>query len=474
MTSPFKLLESYGAGDKNIFFGRDGEIYALYNLLQQTQLALVYGASGTGKTSLINAGLPRVFKIADWFKISIRRRDNLNQSLCAAVGNHLDGKPSVEELPAAVRRIFEERWIPVYLVFDQFEEIFTLGNEGERSLFFNTLKEILRENSAVKIMLSMREEYIGHLYDYEYILPILFEKRFRVEAMKDDTIVTVVSRTCRVHGIQLEKGDETAKAIMRQLKVGKQAVHLPYLQIYLHSLYGKSAVKYGKAKFTGEIIADEENTLNKVLNRFIGGKIAEAQAHLQALHPGISDHFAESLLDDFATDAGTKKALRVHELEKKHRQPHALIREALQYFDENAKLLRADEDDVERYEPVHDVVAAQIHERRSQEDKEFNAFAGKLESDYERWERDNRAAGRLLPKLDLSKVEIFRKRLEQKEDWHKWSVLVEKSRRHHLKWKWFQRVGVILLIGISIAAGVGFLNADRERKKAEEATAEAK
>ena len=53
--SPFKLFEPYSSNDKNIFFGRDAEIYALYSLLQQTRLVLIYGASGTGKTSLIQA-----------------------------------------------------------------------------------------------------------------------------------------------------------------------------------------------------------------------------------------------------------------------------------------------------------------------------------------------------------------------------------------------------------------------------------
>lgn len=78
--SPFKLFEPYSSNDKNIFFGRDAEIYALYSLLQQTRLVVIYGASGTGKTSLINAGLPKVFKTTDWYRVSIRRKDNINET----------------------------------------------------------------------------------------------------------------------------------------------------------------------------------------------------------------------------------------------------------------------------------------------------------------------------------------------------------------------------------------------------------
>lgn len=448
--SPFKLLESYGAGDKNIFFGRDSEIYALYNLLQQTQLALVYGASGTGKTSLINAGLPKVFKIADWFKISVRRRDNINDSLCAAVGSYLDAKPTVEELPDAVRHVFEKRWIPVYLVFDQFEELFTLSqDEGERTLFFSTLKAIMEQNTAVKIVLSMREEYIGHLYDYEHILSILFEKRFRVEAMKDDTICTVISRTCRVHGIQLEDGDSTAKVIQRRLKTGKQSVHLPYLQIYLHSLYGRAVEMHSKARFTEDLIKHDDYTLEKVLNRFIGGKISDAQALLKEKYPHIPSNFAEALLDDFATDSGTKRALRAQELVTKHKQTSEVVRLALQYFDENAKLLRADEDEVERYEPVHDVVASQIHERRTKEDKEFNKFVRDIETDYERWLTDKT----LLQESTLNKVEVYRERLKGREEYkERWEVLVETSKKHHDDVRWWKKVRNIVLVVITVIA----------------------
>lgn len=479
--SPFKLLEAYGAGDKDIFFGRDSEVYALYNLLQQTQLALVYGASGTGKTSLINAGLPRVFKMADWFKVAVRRRDNINDALCAAIGSYLGTKPTPSELPDAVRQVFERRWIPVYLVFDQFEELFTLGqDEEERLLFFRTLRDILAQNTAVKVVLTMREEYIGHLYDYEHILPNLFDKRFRVEAMKDDTICTVISRTCRVHGISLENGDDTARAILRRLKTGKQAVQLPYLQIYLHALYLKADETMPRVRFTDALVGLEEHSLERVLNRFIGGKMAEAQAYLQEKHPGIPASLAEAILDDFATEAGTKRALRVQDLMAKHSQPAQVIQDALRYFDEKARLLRADEDDVSRYEPVHDVVARQIHELRSAEDKEYKAFLRELETAHARWLQDGKPTERLLPEIDLLRVEGYAARLAQRQEYQMgWADFVAQSRGHIAAVKRRKRVLNMVLVVVTVlavlAAGVAVVfwqDANRQKQDLAEANIE--
>ncbi|NUO01998.1 MAG: ATP-binding protein, partial [Saprospiraceae bacterium] len=419
--SPFKLFEPYGPGDKDIFFGRDAEIFALYHLLQQTRIALIYGASGTGKTSLINAGLPKVFKLTDWFRVFIRRRDNINDSLRGELNRLRGHNEPITDLPQVIHEIFETRWIPIYLVFDQFEEIFTLGTSEERKVFFRDLQQLMTVNLPCKIILSMREEYIGHLYDYEPQVPALFQKRFRVESMQDNTVQEVIAQMCFVNGIELEHPEiaeadtdqsaSTAARILEQLKEGKQAAHLPYLQIYLHYLYEHAISTLGKARFTQSSI-QAVGKLGNVLKRFIETKLAEAQTFLHAQH--APEDFAQRLLDEFATDEGTKQSRKRGELGIILDVPPGLVQVALGYFSDTAKLLRADEDEVDRYEPVHDVVAKQIHELRTAEDKEFKAFTRHLQLSCDRWLAEQRPTDRLLPERDLSRADIYRERLERR------------------------------------------------------------
>ena len=78
---PFKFLDSYTAEDKDIFFGRDEEIDQLYQMIYQSDILLLYGASGTGKTSLIQCGLASKFQKHDWLEVFVRRHKNLNESL---------------------------------------------------------------------------------------------------------------------------------------------------------------------------------------------------------------------------------------------------------------------------------------------------------------------------------------------------------------------------------------------------------
>ena len=83
--SPFKFLDAYSKNDGDIFFGRDAEIEQLYQSVNKNRIVLVYGQSGTGKTSLVQCGLANRFAVTDWFNVYIRRNENINQSLTKSV-----------------------------------------------------------------------------------------------------------------------------------------------------------------------------------------------------------------------------------------------------------------------------------------------------------------------------------------------------------------------------------------------------
>jgi cell division protein FtsL len=463
MESPFKLFEPYRPEDKDIFFGRDGEISALYNLLKQTRLVLVYGASGTGKTSLIQAGLPKVFKVTDWYRVSIRRGDDINRSVEAELRRNLEEETGDGNVPGMIGAIFSRRRIPIYLVFDQFEELFTLGHHHERRAFFQILREILDADLPCTVILSMREEYIGHLYDYEPQVPRLFQKRFRVEPMNDATSLGVIQEMCDNYGISMERDLEeeeegkpsTAREILGQVKEEeKKPVHLPYLQIYLHYLYGEAMTRGKRERFTHDAIK-AVGKLGNVLKQYIDTQLDGAQEHLKT--PGAGEGFAQKLLDEFATDEGTKQAKRPAELAKTLKADEALVRKALIYFSDTAKLLRADENDVERYEPVHDVVALQIHELRTTEAKEFKTFVRQLQLAYERWDREGRNNDRLLAQRDVDRVNFYRDKLEERDEYREqWEGYIEKSKTH---WKKISRRNRMVFIGVSVVAVIAIVSA---------------
>ncbi|MEL6652280.1 MAG: ATP-binding protein, partial [Bacteroidota bacterium] len=129
MRSPFKFLDAYTREDRDQFFGREEETAQLYETVNQNRLVLVYGPSGTGKTSLIQCGLGNRFEATDWLPIFIRRGNHLPTALQQSLEQQADDKlegafwEAADENPLIelIEDLFSEYLRPVYLIFDQFE-----------------------------------------------------------------------------------------------------------------------------------------------------------------------------------------------------------------------------------------------------------------------------------------------------------------------------------------------------------------
>ena len=152
--SPFKFLDSYQKADADVFFGREEETNALYKALSGVKQLLVYGSSGSGKTSLVECGLRNRFSDADWFALTIRRGTNINASVFTSINNALDVKIKMDlltkmpedkqtEFAQAVEKLFAKRYQPVYLLFDQFEELLISGDAEEKKIFFTGLNNLI-------------------------------------------------------------------------------------------------------------------------------------------------------------------------------------------------------------------------------------------------------------------------------------------------------------------------------------------
>lgn len=145
MISPFKFLDAYELRDHDVFFGRDEEIDNLYDMVFQTQLLLIHGLSGTGKTSLIQCGLANRFTGADWLPLFIRRGNDFNVSIKQAVINALplEVQPSQNDFRTNVSTLYSQFLRPVYLILDQFEELFILGDMMNNRPWLNPYKQFL-------------------------------------------------------------------------------------------------------------------------------------------------------------------------------------------------------------------------------------------------------------------------------------------------------------------------------------------
>ena len=279
--SPFKFLDSYGREDRAIFFGRDEEINALYELVMSSHLTLVYGASGTGKTSLIECGLGNRFSETDWFAVRIRKGDDITESTFQAIRDRSQPDKVIADTETsiynAVQALYLFYYIPIYLIFDQFEELFISGTIEEQEQFFTQLNKVLEAGKPCKVILVMREEYIGFLSQYEHIIPLLFDNKYRIEKMNQLKLQSVILGTIQTpqYHIIFEEPEKNTTTIIENLRNDRREVDLTNLQVYLDRLYSEDVKRIEESGETRPITFDsvliEENVgkLPQVLSDFL-------------------------------------------------------------------------------------------------------------------------------------------------------------------------------------------------------------
>ena len=205
--SPFKFLDSFTLADREIFFGRDQEITDLYRRVFESKILLVYGVSGTGKSSLINCGLASRFDESDWLPVNVRRGNNIVESINEAF-NKQAIRPLKKTLSVSekLQSIYLDHFKPVYFILDQFEELFIFGSKEEKTSFIKLIKEIVESETQCRIIFIIREEFLAGITEFENDLPEIFSNRFRVEKMKRANAIQAVDSPCRVHDIETETG----------------------------------------------------------------------------------------------------------------------------------------------------------------------------------------------------------------------------------------------------------------------------
>jgi tetratricopeptide (TPR) repeat protein len=409
MKSPFKFLDAYTSDDRDVFFGRSTEIATLYDMVAKNRLILLYGQSGTGKTSLVQCGLASRFDATDWLPVPVRRHDDINLSL------RLQLQPFATVPPAAgliecLENIYLESLRPPYLIFDQLEELFILGTPEEQDRFIQNIRAILDSSIPCRIILIVREEYLAHLYGFERIVPNLFDRRLRVEPVGMAKAQEILQGSFRAFGIGVEAPESTTLAgIIDNMSGGKAGIQLPYLQVYLDMLYRREAGDSGQQAITiTRKTVGELGKIEHVLEKFLSEQQEHLQAEVQRLFPGIADDTVRRVLDAFVTGEGTKRPV-AYTRNGDLLQPEPRLAPLFEPIDaaalthicralEQSRLLRFDGASIEL---AHDALAALIDRQRSAAQRRLRDAHNRLLNGY----REFRETGEYLSRRQLNSLE---------------------------------------------------------------------
>jgi RNase P protein component len=406
--SPFKFLDAFTFADRDAFFGRDKEIAQLYALVFKTPLLLIYGASGTGKTSLIQCGLANTLDGTDWLPLHIRRNIDVNHSMDLALNEYLPNPQNTEgSLKENIEALYQHYLRPVFLIFDQFEELFIFGTKSERDLFIDRIKMILDNDLPCNILIVIREEYLGQLYPLEKEIPELFNFRMRVEPMDTIHVKKVLTQSFAKFNISVESPvDERLGDIVDNVSHGKSGIELPYLQVYLDKLYKETFERLypnqtnPKEEWLPLSLKEKDikdfGTIDNVLDKFLIEQQEEIQNQLSEKDPSVKRDIVRQILDAFVSDEGTKRPIRYKrendsiKLETSEQRFFPTVTPFILNFCltamESARLIRSDNNNMEL---AHDSLAALIDKRRTDEQRERNDIKRQIRSIFQNFQRTN-------------------------------------------------------------------------------------
>jgi WD40 repeat protein len=198
--NPYVGPRPFEAGDADFFFGREREVPDLVALIVSNPVVLLYAASGAGKSSLLNAAvIGRLEREQQFEVLPVARVRGLREEevaggrniFVAAVISHLSGgESSADSLLFYLRdrqhgETADGFPAPRALVIDQLEEIFTAYPErwADRPGFFADLGDALRDDPLLRVVLSIREDFLAQLDPYSRFLPDGMRARYRLERL---------------------------------------------------------------------------------------------------------------------------------------------------------------------------------------------------------------------------------------------------------------------------------------------------
>lgn len=387
----WNMLDSYSEGQA--IYGRDAEISAIEESILYNIQTFIYGKSGIGKTSLLQAGVFPKLRQAKYFPVVIRLAFYNNESLNHAVKRLVEEEAEREDL--AINKIGLQHYViddtevfdsPLYeyfskvrfeddahtpyipvLILDQFEE--TINNEEQWQRTVDFLKEDLydlMDNSNIihgesipytnyRIVFSMREDYLYCLEDIvdRYSLWELRYNRYRIKALDDERASDVIRLTSGTNGLENGKEDKIIKLIIKIVKNNS----------------GSRFTEINTALLSLICSLLHENSIDKCIYY---QDLRKINVYLNSYYDNICDEIggtaANYLEDKLLTKDGRRSSIDEGEIisSKKvnYKQLDCLVEKRF------LRRIKTDSTSI-RYEYIHDLFARMIFKRRMEEKKQW-------------------------------------------------------------------------------------------------------
>lgn len=306
-TEPFRGLQTFEERDAGSFFGRTREIAAMVRKLDDTTIIPIVGASGSGKSSFVRAGLvPRLRESGRWQTIVIRPGARPFESLVRGLLGHADDelasrmKERPGELNLRLEALAESSGDQILLVVDQLEEICTheLDVETQRAFLDALGAAVYETDENVRVILTLRDDFLGQLPT---------SKDFG-RALERLTILRPLGR------------DELREALVEPLRQRGYRYESPELVEAMLDQFASEPARLPLSQFAGRRLWELRDEERKIITRAaferIGGGAALAE-HAESVIVAMSDQqrrVAREIFLKLITSERTRRASPIETL----------------------------------------------------------------------------------------------------------------------------------------------------------------
>lgn len=323
--SPYRSLASFRRDSWSLYFGRSKDSEALLHLIENNNICAVLGLSGSGKSSLVSAGIERALRdfdseIREYDRIEMTPQgmDHIDQ-LSIEVGimpeAHEKGKKqSIEyRLERLVEALSKRKLL---LILDQAERLFSDESDVAASASF--LRELARiSNYNIKVLLVIRMDYIAHFASIPELQDAILRNSHYISVMTETELIEVITNPARERAKVINK--DVVECLVAD--VVKRPSALPMLQVTLNELWKAS-------DFTREISMEHLSEVG-----FIEGR-EKTRGVSGVLRQLAEDSFCDKLPELEEQRAGEAILLKTVRLEKPYEGQKAIRNTGKVYFEE--------------------------------------------------------------------------------------------------------------------------------------------